>query len=128
MTVTVLLQYREHTAFLQHAEDLAPSTGDDEVAAFFTRELNELFQCADCRSIQIAGVAHAQHDNGQTGILGNAGNLFSEQICGAEKEVAFHVHNGNLGQAFGFVVELHQGAFVVEGVFHKLRTSCLAQE
>ena len=48
MTVTVLLQYREHTAFLQHAEDLAPGTGDDEVAAFFTRELNEFFQCADC--------------------------------------------------------------------------------
>ena len=113
VAVAICLQNIENSALSEYAVYLTACTGNDKVAPLFSREFDEFLECTYGSGVQIAGIAHAQHDDSQTGIFGNACYLLAEEVSRTEEEVAFHVHNGNLGQALGFVVEFLECALVV---------------
>ena len=97
VAVAVCLQNIENATLAENSVYLTACTGNDKVAAFFSREFNEFLECTYGSGVKIAGIAHAQHDDSQTGIFGNARYLLAEEVSCTEEEVAFHVHDGNLG-------------------------------
>ena len=97
VAVAVCLQNIENATLSEYAVYLTARAGNDEVAPLFSSEFDEFLECTYGSGVQIAGIAHAQHDDCQTGIFGNACYLLAEEVSRTEEEVAVYVHDVNLG-------------------------------